>query len=226
MIDNYYPTIKRLIDEYHKDRGIFAAQKEIFLYYPQLFILTMVSQFEKEIKNKTNDVISNPIIPLPQISRQLDSIVLRAPNKYIDRIYGKFIAHATPTGILLSATDFYNLFGGQSFKIKIERYFTQEKQVQVSEYQKIISFLSPLLNTSEDYNEKYAENDEILNIIQNLTFSEAETAFLELKLRRNKVAHDFFGGTTDTFEDIKKLYYQAVLFIVALKKGLSDFSTI
>ena len=226
MIENHYPTIKRLIDEYHNDRGIFAAQKEIFLYYPQLFILTLVSQFEKEIKNKINDVISNPIIPLLQISTQLDLIVARNPNKYIDKLYGKFLAYATPTGVLLSATNFYGLFGGQSFKIKVEQYFIQEKQVQISEYQQIINFLLPLLSTSDDYNEKYAENDEILGIIQSLTFSEAETAFLELKLRRNNVAHDFFSGTTDTFEDIKKLYYQAVLFVVALKKGLSDFSTI
>ncbi len=225
MFENHYPTIKNIIDEYQLIECAISTNREIFTYYPKLFVMAIVSLFEKEIKEKCNNIITNPLNPLSTLPR-LRNLVNSRPKDILMKIYGKFIANETAGIINLSASDFYDLYGGISFENCTRSYFNLLKCTEISDYQVVVKNLYNLIGVDKKYDDAYSENDDIYNRLQNNDFTNAETAFLKLKLRRNKVAHDFLCGISDTFEDIRNLYYDAVLYVVALKKDLSDLSSI
>lgn len=222
MIKNHFPTINKIIDEYEQDKYALSANKEIFNYYPKLFVLSIVSLFEREIKSLTNNIVTNPV----SIIVPLNNFISRHPNRYIDSIYGKFIAYENTGVEILNAHDFYQIFGGNVFKSNIETKFVAIKAQEISEYTYTIQLLAPLCGTSDIYDNEYLKNDDIFDRLNNLNFTNSELAFLKLKLRRNKVAHNFLTGISDSFEDIRNLYYDAVLYVVALKQALGDLSTI
>ena len=222
MIKDYYSTLDKIIDEYEIDKCSLASGKEIFIFYPKLFVLSIVSLFEKEIKSLVNNIVTNPTITLPPLS----AIVRKYPNKYIDRIYGQLMAYEDGGIVTLKADGFYDIFGGNSFKNNVESCFSSLRVHELGEYQKTLALLKPLIDTSPTYENDYIKNDEIHERFDNLTFLYAETAFLKLKLRRNKVAHNFISGMSDSFEDIRNLFYDAVLYAVALKTTLKSLSTI
>lgn len=225
MFENYYPTIKNIIDEYQVIECTLSPNREIFTYYPKFFVMAIVSLFEKEIKEKCNNIITNPINPLSTLPR-LRNLINSRPHDILSKIYGKLVAQEN-TGIPnLSANDFYTLYGGITFKNNIANYFNSLKGTESSAYYNIINSLYNLIGVDDKYDIAYSENEDIYNRLQCNNFSNAETAFLKLKLRRNKAAHDFIYGISDTFEDIRNLYYDAVLYVVALKQALSDLSSI
>ena len=57
-----------------------------------------------------------------------------------------------------------------------------------------------------------------------LSFDDAEKAFLSLKLRRNRVAHDYINGMTDTFVDIQNFYDIAVIYVVSLEAAIEELT--
>jgi hypothetical protein len=222
MIKNHYPTINKIIDEYEQDQYTLSTNKEIFIYYPKLFVLSAVSLFEQEIKYLINNIVTNPV----SIIASLNEIVNQYSNNYIDRIYGKFIADGKSGIEILKAGEFYKIFGGNVFKKNIETKFATIKAQEISEYSHTLQLLTPLRDSNDKCENEYLKYDNILNKLNNLDFINAELSFLKLKLRRNKVAHNFLTGISDSFEDIRNLYYDAVLYIIALKQALKDLSRI
>lgn len=51
---------------------------------------------------------------------------------------------------------------------------------------------------------------------------DAEKAYLSIKLRRNRVTHDYINGLSDTFADIRKFYNIAVIYVVSLQTAIQD----
>ena len=224
MFENYYPTIKNIIDEYQLIYCALSPNREIFTYYPKLFVMAVVSLFEKEIKGKCNNIITNPINPISTLPR-LRNLINSHPRDILSKIYGKLIATEDAGISNLSANAFYELYGNMAFKNNAENYFNSLLSAEISTSYNITQSLYNLIGVA-NYDKDYAEIDDIYNRLQNNNFINAETAFLKLKLRRNKVAHNFLTGISDSFEDIRNLYYDAVLYVVALKQALSDLSTI
>lgn len=70
------------------------------------------------------------------------------------------------------------------------------------------------------YDYAYAKQCDLRTQIAICSFENAEKAYLNMKLRRNRVAHDYLNGLSDTFEDIQKFYYVAVIYVVALEESI------
>lgn len=225
MIEDHYPIFKKIIDDFEYDKTIFTSNKAIMSYYPQLFLLAIVSTFEKEIKEKCNNIVTHPAIALTSFPK-FNKILLSNVWNYTDEIYKKFRAREKNGLEILDASLFYDIFGGTNFKNDVVENFLIEKQKQIRDYINVISSITPLLGRDVKYDNDFAEKDDIRNRLNVLQFTNAEIAFLKLKLRRNRVAHNFLTGISDTFEDIKNLYYDAVLYVVAIKKTLANLSTI
>lgn len=206
------------------NKALLSSNSVVLSYYPQIFLLSVVSTFEKEIKKKFENIILNPIsnLSLPNFF----SVVSSKPAYCLDNLYKKFKARDDNGVIILDAQRFYNLFGGQAFQIIVSNTFESIKRIQIQDHKSIIDRLQPLLGSDDQTDRVYLYNDEIYNRLLNLTFNNAETAFLQLKLKRNKVAHNFLAGISDSFEDIRNLYYDAVLYVISIKEELSKFSTI
>lgn len=224
MIEDHYPKFKKIINEFEQDQKQFSSDKEIISYFPQIFLLAIVSTFEKEIKEKCANIITHPAISLTPFVR-LNQICSTTSN-YSDKIYSNFKAYEQNGILTLNANDFYSLFGGVTFRTDVETNFFSERQQQINDYRNLVEMLLPLIEKDDKYDDSYIENDDICNIFNSLNFCDAERAFLELKFRRNKVAHNFLTGISDSFEDIRLLYYKSVLYVVAVKRSLSNLSTV
>lgn len=224
MNKTYYPNFKILIDEIEHNKALLSSNNIVGSYYPHIFLLSVVSTFEKEIKKKFENILSNPIanLNLPGFFR----LVSLNPTYSLENLYKKFQARDDNGVIKLNAQGFYALFGGQPFQTLVSTTFQSIKQIQIKDFKSKIDQLKPLLGTDDQTDRIYLYNDEICKRLLNLTFHNAETAFLQLKLKRNKVAHNFLTGISDSFEDIRDLYYDAVLYVVSIKEELSKFSVI
>ena len=124
----------------------------------------------------------------------------------------------------LCAEKFYNLFGGQAFKIKVESNFSAERSAFLLNVTTKLSGLSSLVGQGEQYDFDYAKQCDLKDMIERCSFDDAEKSYLSLKLRRNRVAHDYIHGLSDTFEDIQKFYYLAVIYVVALEATIKDLT--
>lgn len=224
MNKTYYPTFRKLIDEIERNKALLSANSIVVSYHPQILLLSVVSTFEKEIKKKFENIITNPILGL--ILPKFNKLVTSNPAYCLDNLYKKFKARDDKGSIILSAEDFYTLFGGKTFSAAVSTTFQYIRQTQMLEHKSIVDRLQPLLGTDDRTDQIYLSNDGIYQRLSKLTFKGAETAFLQLKLKRNKVAHDFLTGISDSFEDIRDLYYDAVFYVVAVKDELGKFSSI
>jgi len=83
---------------------------------------------------------------------------------------------------------------------------------------------SPHFTNDPSYDEIRFDKEEHLTNISSLTFNESELAFLELKLRRNQLAHNYLNGMTDTFEEINKFYIKAIIYVESLEELLKNIT--
>lgn len=232
MNNSPYPQLDKLIDEYEEDSRIIKTDKFIMVNYPKVYVMTVASTFEKQIKQRCQDFIDYPLTTLdsyPAIKRLIQSCALRK-KPITDGMYGKFYTlHRDTNTINLDAKEFYNIFGGITFKSNVEDIFNSELEERLKNYQSIVDGLLPLVEVGNQYEREYAKNTDIVDKLSRCTFVSAEKAFLELKLRRNNVAHDYMNGLSDSFENIRDFYLDAMLYVVSLEKAitnLTDTSTI
>lgn len=123
------------------------------------------------------------------------------PNKPIsDKMFAKFLAYEDNGVEILNAEPFYNLLGGQTFKNNIAGVFNIERLAKIENVDNIIEGLSPLIGHGD------------------------QLAFLNLKMHRNRVAHNYISGLSDSFEDVRNFYYDALLYIVALENTLDSLT--
>ena len=229
MGNSHYQSLEVLISEYEEDSKSFQAERQIMINYPKVFIMSTASSFEHYIKQDIDQFISNPIQPMDSNYPNLVTIRASAVSTGIsasDKLYKKFYTF-NPAGVIdLNAEEFYRFFEGSTFKEDLEANFGTIHSRGIEVLDRLISGLAegdnPLIYQKEQYMIDYIKYDDIKNLIDTCTFSMAEEAFLELKLRRNRVAHNYLVGLSDTFGDLIQFYYKAILYVVALEATLKQ----
>ena len=180
------------------------------------------TSFEYHIKNRCQEFLDSPILPLasyPIIS------ALKSKKPIVDQMFAKLEGYDDNGIEHLDADKFYGLFGGQVFKNEVQREFGTEQTATLERVAAKVDSLSALVGEGEQYDFDYAKQSDLKDYVSQCSFDDAEKAYLSLKLRRNRVAHNYIDGLSDTFEDIQKFYYLAVIYVVALEKAISTLKT-
>ena len=222
MSNSHYNELDRLISEYEKDVKLIKDDKLIMKNYPKLFVMSVASLFEHEVKCLLENFYNNPIAQIPVAYPKIDRLARGRGNKPIeDRLFAKFESYENNAGsLVLNAEEFYELFGGISFRSVVCQNYELERINRLQKEEQMLSNLVTLLGENEQYEEDYAKHCDIKERLERCTFERAEQAYLSLKLRRNKVAHNYIFGLLDSFEDVRNFYYDAILYIIGLEKAI------
>ena len=221
MSNNRYAELDQLIKEYEEDIINLRSERLVMKNYPKVLTMSAASSFEYNIKNACQDFLNNPKLPIATHYSQIPRLKLPV----LDSIYGKFKTLDRQTHVEnLDASGFYALFGGNSFKTSAIAFYNAEKARKIGETQNIVDSLEPLFDINDNYALAYVTADELLDQLKNASFDDAEQAFLNLKLRRNRVAHDYINGLSDTFEDIRKFYNLAVLYAISIEEAIKNLT--
>lgn len=224
-----YHQLDKFIDEYEEDSRNYHPNKLIMINYPKVYVMTVASTFERQIKQCCQNFLDYPLMPLASYLK-LVTLIQNCNNRnqpIVDGIFAKFCTINPTTQIVdLSAAKFYSLFGGQAFKAQVATIFATELANRTTHYQEIVDKLVPLLNINDQYDNDYVKNEDILLKLKSCTFTMAEDAFLNLKLRRNAVAHDYISGMSDTFENIRDFYLNAVVYVIAVEKAVINLTDV
>ena len=142
-----------------------------------------------------------------------------------DKMFAKFEAYMDNGSEHLHAEKFYNLFNGAVFITSVQSHFTSILQQQKAKISALLSPLEKLVDQDEEkYGDEYINYDDLLEKYNNLSFSSAETSYLRLKYKRNLLAHDYLNGILDTFEDIKSLYSNALIYVLSVQAAIEDLT--
>ena len=227
MDDSCYVELKCLVDEYDEVVKIIRPDKMIILNFPKSFTMSVASSFEHRIKLLLADFLQYPCAAIPTSFPQIDSLSRRGTGKPLeDKIFAKLEGYENGGVAVLDATKFYDLFGGQTFKNIVKSYFEVEREHRIAIEEDYTGKLFELLGQGEQYERDYAKHSDIKERLVNCTFEVAENAYLTLKLKRNRVAHDYVHGLSDSFEDIRNFYYDAILYVIGLEKALENLTNL
>lgn len=221
MNSSQYSELDKLISEYEDDLRNIREEKLIMKNYPKIFTMSVASLFEYYIKNKCQDFMNNPKLPIATNYSKIET--LKGTPKE-DKMYAKLEAYSDNGVEHLDAEKFYDLFNGQVFKLRVKSLFHNELQSKLQLTTTKISKLIPLIGEGEKYDSDYAKYYSLKEELERCTFEDAENAFLSIKLRRNRVAHDYINGLSDTFSDIQKFYNIAVIYVVALENAIEELT--
>ncbi len=221
MSDSRYAELDKLIKEYEEDSRTIRSERMVMKNYPKVLIMSAASSFEYNIKNMCQDFYDNPKLSIAQNYPKISEI---KRNPIVDQMYNKMLAYNDNGVEYLNAEGFYDFFNGQVFKTRVQTIFSTELQEKIQHTEEQINFLTPLLGTSDQYDSDYAKYCDLKNAYERCSFDDAEKAFLSLKLRRNRVAHDYIHGLTDTFVDIQKFYDIAVLYVISLEAAIEELT--
>lgn len=227
MMSESYRELDRLVNEYEEDVKIIRPDKMIMLNYPKLFTMSAASSFEHKIKLLLADFIQYPIGTIAITFPNIHALSQRGGGKPLeDRIFAKLEGYERSGISILNADKFYHLFGGQTFKRIVENNFDVERCNRIQREEDIITKLSDLLGQNEQYDRDYAKHSDIKERLEQCTFDKAEQSYLTLKLKRNRVAHDYIHGLSDSFEDVRNFYYDAVLFVIGLENAIASITNL
>ena len=223
-----YNELDRLIREYEEDFKTIRQDKLIMKNYPKVLVMSIASLFEKQLKNTCQNFIDNPKSPILMTYPEIHKLACKNPNKPLtDKIFAKLEGYYdTIGGEILNAQKFYDLFGGSNFKNDVKRNFNMVRLKKIDQVGAILNNLVNLLDEGEQYEYSYAKQADLKEKLAVCSFDVAENAYLALKLRRNRVAHDYIYGLSDTFEDIENFYYDAILYIVSLEHTIEELTLI
>lgn len=221
MNSSQYSELDKLISEYEDDLRNIREEKLIMKNYPKVFTMSVASLFEYYIKNKCKDFLDNPKLPIATNYLKIENLK-GAPK--VDKMYAKLEAYNDNGVEHLEAEQFYALFNGLAFKSRVNYFFVNELQSKLQLTEEKINNLTPLLGEGEKYDSDYAKYCSLKDELERCTFEDAEKAFLSIKLRRNRVAHDYINGLSDTFSDIQKFYNVAILYVIALEKSIEELT--
>lgn len=221
MSNSQYAELDKLIKEYEEDSRTIRSERMVMKNYPKVLVMSAASSFEYNIKNRCQDFYDNPKLPIAQNYPKISAI---KRNPIVDQMYNKMEAYNDNGVEHLNADNFYEFFNGQIFKTRVQGIFSTELQQRIQQMGEQINLLTPLLGTSEQYDSDYAKYCDLKNIYERCSFDDAERAFLSLKLRRNRVAHDYVNGLTDTFVDIQNFYDIAVIYVVSLEAAIVELT--
>lgn len=222
MSNSQYHELDKLIKEYEEDYRTIKSERLIMKNYPKVLTMSAASSFEYQIKNRCQEFLDSPILPItsyPNIS------ALKSKKPKVDQMFSKLEGYDDNGIEHLDAEKFYNLFGGQAFKADVKNRFSTEHSATIESIVAKIAGLSALVGQDEQYDFDYVKQCDLKDFIAQCTFDDAEKAYLSLKLRRNRVAHDYINGLSDTFEDIQKFYYSAVIYVISLEASIRALTT-
>ena len=208
----------KLIKEYEEDSITVRSERLVMKNYPKVLTMSAASSFEHNIKNTCQDFLDNPKLPIVPNYPKINSI---RQSPLVDKIYGKLEAYNDNGIEHLAADKFYELFG-TSFKTDVQTIFAIKLQEKKAEVTAKVNSLLPLCGTEDKYDLDYAKQSDLKIELDRCNFDDAERAFLNLKLRRNRVAHDYIHGLSDTFEDILKFYNLAVIYAVSIEEAIKN----
>lgn len=219
-----YAELEKLIKEYEEDSINLRSERLVMKNYPKVLTMSAASSFERNIKNSCQDFLDNPKHPIittyPNIQRLLNS-----NRPAVDLMFAQ-LRTLNNSVECLDASRFYDLFGGATFESNVRSLFSTELSNKISEIEEVVNQLVGLVDLNDAYALDYVNKTDLLDQLKNASFEDAESAYLSLKLRRNRVAHDYINGLSDTFEDIKKFYNLAILYIIALENSIRDLINI
>lgn len=221
MSNSQYAELDKLIEEYEQDSRTIRSEKMIMKNYPKVLLMSAASSFEYNIKNRCQDFYDNPKLPIAQNYPKIYAI---KRSHIVDQMYNKIEAYNKNGVEYLSANKFYELFNGQAFKVRVKTIFTMELQQRTQKVEEQINYLTPLLGINDQYDLDYAKCCDLKTAYERCSFDDAEEVFLSLKLRRNRVAHDYLNGLTDTFIDIQNFYNIAVIYVVSLEATIEELT--
>ena len=220
MNNSHYAELDKLIREYEEDSRTIRSEKMVMKNYPKVLLMSAASSFEYNIKNRCQDFYENPKLP---ITENYPKIAAITQNPIVDQMYKKM--QTRKKGVEhLSAEGFYKFFNGMVFKTRVKMIFDEKLQQRIQNIEEQINHLVPLLDTNEQYDLAYAKSCDLKDVYERCSFDDAEKAFLSLKLRRNKLAHDYINGLTDTFVDIQKFYDIAVIYVISLELAIEELT--
>jgi len=219
MSNSPYKQLDRLIDEYEEYTKIIRGDKLIMMNYPKLFVMSVASLFEKQIKHKCKNFVDFPLLPISSTYPTLQTLINEDNSMPItDKMFTKLRAKT------LNAEKFYSLFGGLSFKQSVELNFSIMHSQRITIFEDKINALLPLIGQDDKYDRDYAEFSDIKERLTCCTFSTAEKAYLSLKSKRNRLAHDFINGLSDSFNDVRYFYLDAILYVLALETAIESLT--
>lgn len=226
MKSSRYSELEKLIKEHDEDQRTINQSRIIMINFPKVFTMSSASLFEFNIKKKCQKFIDSPKFPIltqyPKIQKLIDNKKNKKP--IVDQLFAKLEGYDDDGVETLNAEKFYDFFGGKTFKDIVESKFTELIKSEVSYLNGKIKSLSYLVGQDEKYDLDYTIQTELMEEIRNRNFDDAEKAYLKLKLRRNRVAHDYMNGLSDTFADLQKFYNIAVLYVMALEDAITSIT--
>lgn len=223
MSDSRYTELDKLIKEYEEDFQTIRAERLVMKNYPKVLVMSSASRFEYQLKKRCQDFVDTPKIPIDPNYPDILSMNRKRPK--VDQMFAKLEGYNDENGIeQLNAEKFYNLFGGLSFKAVVKTNFTARLNSKLQSIDNKIISLQSLIEQDDNYDFEYAKQCDLKEELQGCTFEEAENAYLSLKLRRNRVAHDYINGLSDTFEDIRKFYNKAIIYVMALEEAIESLT--
>lgn len=224
---SYYGEIDKLIIEQEEDSRIIKSDTLIMKNYPKVFVMSSASLFEHNIKSRCQDFLDSPKQSIEMEYPLIERLRGRQRNKpLVDKMFAELKGYENNGVETLSAESFYALFGGEIFKQEVRLCF---ETLHDSRLQKTINYIEgliPLLENGERYEFDYAKQCEIKERLEQCSFEVAENAYLSIKLRRNRVAHNYLYGLSDTFSDIRDFYYDAVIYVLALEQAIIGLTNI
>lgn len=227
MNDFDYYELERLIDEYEEDSKLIREDKAIMLNYPKLFIMSVASSFEHRLKALLGEFVQYPISPIQTAYPQIHALTQTRRGKgkpMEDKMFAKLEGYAIRGMPVLNANPFYDLFGGQVFMDSVKNHFEEERLARLEKEEQLINGICILVEQSEQYERDYAKHTDIKERLQQCSFDMAQNAYLTLKFKRNRIAHDYMNGLTDSFEDIRNFYYDAIIYVIGLEKAIIDLT--
>jgi len=226
MISSPYDQLDKLIDEYEEDSRRIRSDTFMMRNYPKLFVMSAASLFEKQVKKRCADLIEFPLAPIDATYPTLHRIMtqMRSRRTIVDSIFGRFYTINPQTQQEdLRADQFYLLFGA-SFKTSVESNFNAVLANRIAIYENKITTISAISDQEDYYEKLYVKYCEVKDGLDKCTFIIAERAFLTLKLKRNRVAHDFTAMLNDSFNEIKGFYLDALVYVMAVEQAVLDLT--
>ncbi len=221
MEGSHYGELDNLIREQEEDSKTIKSDKLIMKNYPKVFVMSSASLFEHNLKERCQDFLDLPKKPIQSDYPLIEKLKAKQKNKpLVDKMFAKLNGYENDGVETLSAEPFYELFGGSAFKADIVSCFAILKEERLQKTIEYIDRLQPLLTNDERYEFEYAKQCEIKEKLEQCSFEDAEKAYLSIKLRRNRVAHNYLYGLSDTFNDIRDFYYDSVLYVLALEQTI------
>lgn len=218
-----YKDIEELIKEYEEDFNTIRKERIVMRNYPKVLVMSTASFFECQIKKRCEAFINNPKLPLdinyPKI------FTLHGNKPKVDQIFAQLCGYENHGVEFLDAKNFYDFFGGTNFESIVKLNYNCEKSHCISSIDELISNLKPLYDRDENkYGFDYVKQCELKEEVEKCSFEDAEKSYLYLKLKRNRLAHDYINGLSDTFEDLTRFYNKAVIYVVSLEKAIIELT--